>query len=117
VLAVIGIIYGALVAMVQPDMKKLRRLLEREPSRVRRARDCAMNTQGVRAPSIRCSSRHQHRRTVPHRRMLSDRRHTRLISEYGGLKKVNAAPRGRVSHTDVVVDRAAGAERIRGGSF
>ena len=38
--------------------------------------------------------------------MLSDRRHTRLIAEFGGLKKVDAAPGGRLSHHHAVVDRA-----------
>ena len=41
VAAVIGIIYGALVAMVQPDLKKLVAYLERQPPRLRRARHLA----------------------------------------------------------------------------
>ena len=45
--------------------------------------------------------------------MLSDRRHTRLIAEFGGLKKVDAAPGRRVSDRHAVVDRPARTERIR----
>ena len=40
-LAVIGIIYGALVAMVQPDMKKLVAYSIGQPPRLRRARASA----------------------------------------------------------------------------
>jgi NADH-quinone oxidoreductase subunit M len=40
-LAVIGIIYGALVAMVQPDMKKLVAYFLGEPPRFRGARQSA----------------------------------------------------------------------------
>ena len=39
--------------------------------------------------------------------MLSDRRHTRLISEYGGLKAVDAAAGRRVPDHHARVDRAA----------
>src|SRR5712691_2113291 len=58
-LAVVGIVYGALVAMVQPDMKKL-----------------------VAYSSV------SHLGFFVIVGMLSDRRHTRQISEFGGLKKV-----------------------------
>ena len=45
--------------------------------------------------------------------MLSDRRHTRLIAEFGGLKKVMPRLVGGVPDRHAVVDRAARAERLR----
>src|SRR4029077_20273077 len=85
----IGIIYGALVAMVQPDMKKLGAYSSVSHLGFVVLGITAMNMQGV-------------QRAVYHMLnhgvstgglslivgMLSDRRHTRLIAEYGGLKKV-----------------------------
>ena len=45
--------------------------------------------------------------------MLSDRRHTRLIAEFGGLEGGHAAARRRLPRHHAVVDRAAGAQRVR----
>jgi NADH-quinone oxidoreductase subunit M len=91
-LAVIGIIYGALVAMVQPDMKKLVAYSSVSHLGFVVLGICALNTQGVQGAVYQM---------INHGvstgglflivGMLSDRRHTRLIAEYGGLKKV--APR------------------------
>ncbi len=89
VLAVIGIIYGALVAMVQPDMKKLVAYSSVSHLGFVVLGICAMNTQGVSGAVYQMLS---HGISTGGLflivGMLSDRRHTRLIAEYGGLKKV-----------------------------
>ena len=88
-LAVIGIIYGALVAMVQPDMKKLVAYSSVSHLGFVVLGIAAMNTQGVSGAVYQMLS---HGISTGGLflivGMLSDRRHTRLISEYGGLKKV-----------------------------
>jgi NADH-quinone oxidoreductase subunit M len=89
VLAVVGIIYGALVAMVQPDMKKLVAYSSVSHLGFVVLGIAAMNTQGVSGAVYQMLS---HGVSTGGLflivGMLSDRRHTRLISEYGGLKKV-----------------------------
>jgi len=89
VLAVIGIIYGALVAMVQPDMKKLVAYSSVSHLGFVVLGIAAMNTQGVQGAVYQMLN---HGISTGGLflivGMLSDRRHTRLISEYGGLKKV-----------------------------
>jgi NADH-quinone oxidoreductase subunit M len=91
-LAVIGIVYGALVAMVQPDMKKLVAYSSVSHLGFVVLGIAAMNTQGVQGAVYQMLN---HGVSTGGLflivGMLSDRRHTRLISEYGGLKKV--APR------------------------
>src|SRR6266850_2326875 len=91
-LAVIGIIYGALVAMVQPDMKKLVAYSSVSHLGFVVLGIAAMNTQGVQGAVYQMLN---HGVSTGGLflivGMLSDRRHTRLIAEYGGLKKV--APR------------------------
>jgi NADH-quinone oxidoreductase subunit M len=88
-LAVIGIIYGALVAMVQPDMKKLVAYSSVSHMGFVVLGICAMNTQGVEGAVYQMLN---HGISTGGLflivGMLSDRRHTRLISEYGGLKAV-----------------------------
>jgi NADH-quinone oxidoreductase subunit M len=89
VLAVIGIVYGALVAMVQPDMKKLVAYSSVSHLGFVVLGICALNANGMQGAVYQM---------VAHGvstgglfllvGMLSDRRHTRLISEYGGLKGV-----------------------------
>jgi NADH-quinone oxidoreductase subunit M len=88
-LAVIGIIYGALVAMVQPDMKKLVAYSSVSHLGFVVLGLCAMNIQGVQG-SIYQMLNHGVSTGALFMivGMLSDRRHTRLISEYGGLKAV-----------------------------
>jgi NADH-quinone oxidoreductase subunit M len=88
-LAVIGIAYGALVAMVQPDMKKLVAYSSVSHLGFVVLGITAMNVQGVQGAVYQM---------INHGvstgglflivGMLSDRRHTRLISEFGGLKNV-----------------------------
>jgi NADH-quinone oxidoreductase subunit M len=88
-LAVIGIVYGALVAMVQPDMKKLVAYSSVSHLGFVVLGICALNSNGLQGAVYQM---------VAHGvstgglfllvGMLSDRRHTRLIAEYGGLKGV-----------------------------
>ena len=88
-LAVIGIIYGALVAMIQPDMKKLVAYSSVSHLGFVVLGIAAMNTQGVQGAVYQMLN---HGISTGGLflivGMLSDRRHTRLISEFGGLKKV-----------------------------
>jgi NADH-quinone oxidoreductase subunit M len=88
-LAVIGIIYGALVAMVQPDLKKLVAYSSVSHLGFVVLGLCALNVQGVQGAVYQMLN---HGVSTGGLFMmvgiLSDRRHTRLISEYGGLKAV-----------------------------
>jgi NADH-quinone oxidoreductase subunit M len=88
-LAVIAIIYGALVAMVQPDMKKLVAYSSVSHMGFVVLGIAAMNLQGVQGATYQMLA---HGVSTGGLfclvGMLSDRRHTRLISEYGGIKKV-----------------------------
>jgi NADH-quinone oxidoreductase subunit M len=88
-LAVIGIIYGALVAMVQPDMKKLVAYSSVSHLGFVVLGICAMNVQGVQGAVYQMLA---HGVSTGGLflivGMLSDRRHTRLISAFGGLKSV-----------------------------
>jgi NADH-quinone oxidoreductase subunit M len=92
ILAVAGIVYGALVAMVQPDMKKLVAYSSVSHLGFVVLGLCAMNVQGVQGSLYQMLN---HGVSTGGLfmivGMLSDRRHTRLISEFGGLKAV--APR------------------------
>src|SRR5262245_51072286 len=91
-LAVAGIVYGALVAMVQPDMKKLVAYSSVSHLGFVVLGLAAMNMQGVQGSLYQMLN---HGISTGGLfimvGMLSDRRHTRLISEFGGLKAV--APR------------------------
>src|SRR6266496_4040270 len=88
-LAVVGIVYGALVAMVQPDMKKLVAYSSVSHLGFVVLGIAAMNTQGVTGAVYQMLN---HGVSTGGLflivGMLSDRRHTRLIAEYGGLKRV-----------------------------
>ena len=88
-LAVVGIVYGALVAMVQPDLKKLVAYSSVSHLGFVVLGIAAMNTQGVQGAVYQMLS---HGVSTGGLflivGMLSDRRHTRLISEFGGLKRV-----------------------------
>ncbi|MEQ1898806.1 MAG: NADH-quinone oxidoreductase subunit M [Vicinamibacterales bacterium] len=89
VLAIIGIVYGALVAMVQPDMKKLVAYSSVSHLGFVVLGICAMNVQGMQGAVYQMLA---HGISTGGLflvvGMLSDRRHTRLISEFGGLKGV-----------------------------
>jgi NADH-quinone oxidoreductase subunit M len=88
-LAVIGIIYGALVAMVQPDLKKLVAYSSVSHLGFVVLGIAAMNTQGVEGAVYQMLN---HGVSTGGLflivGMLSDRRHTRAIAEFGGLKAV-----------------------------
>jgi NADH-quinone oxidoreductase subunit M len=88
-LAVIGIIYGALVAMVQPDMKKLVAYSSVSHLGFVVLGLAAMNIQGVQGAVYQMLN---HGVSTGGLfmivGMLSERRHTRLIAEFGGLKAV-----------------------------
>ena len=88
-LAVIGIVYGALVAMVQPDMKKLVAYSSVSHLGFVVLGICAMNINGVQGAVYQMLA---HGISTGGLflivGMLSDRRHTRQISEFGGLRNV-----------------------------
>src|SRR5688500_9845168 len=87
ILSVIAIVYGALVAMVQPDMKKLVAYSSVSHMGFVVLGIAAMNVQGVQGATYQMLA---HGVSTGGLfcivGMLSDRRHTRLISEYGGIK-------------------------------
>ncbi|MCX6550609.1 MAG: NADH-quinone oxidoreductase subunit M [Acidobacteria bacterium] len=88
-LAVIGIVYGALVAMVQPDMKKLVAYSSVSHLGFVVLGITAMNIQGVQGAVYQMLNHGVSTGALfLIVGMLSDRRHTRLISEFGGLKHV-----------------------------
>jgi NADH-quinone oxidoreductase subunit M len=91
-LAVIGIVYGALVAMVQPDLKKLVAYSSVSHLGFVVLGLCALNVNGVQGAVYQMLA---HGISTGGLflivGMLSDRRHTRLIAEFGGLK--GAMPR------------------------
>jgi NADH-quinone oxidoreductase subunit M len=88
-LAVIGIVYGALVAMVQPDMKKLVAYSSVSHMGFIVLGICAANVNGMQGAIYQMLN---HGISTGGLflivGMLSDRRHTRQIAEYGGLKHV-----------------------------
>ena len=87
--AVIGIIYGALVAMVQPDLKKLVAYSSVSHLGFVALGISAMNVQGVQGAVYQMLNHGVSTGALfLIVGMLSDRRHTRLIAEFGGLKKV-----------------------------
>jgi NADH-quinone oxidoreductase subunit M len=88
-LAIVGIIYGALVAMVQPDMKKLVAYSSVSHLGFVVLGLAAMNVQGVQGSLYQMLNHGVSTGGLFMMvGMLSDRRHTRLISEFGGLKAV-----------------------------
>lgn len=88
-LAVIGILYGALVAMVQPDMKKLVAYSSVSHLGFVVLGICAMNIQGMQGAIYQMLAHGVSTGGLFLMvGMLSDRRHTRLIAEFGGLKAV-----------------------------
>ena len=88
-LSVIAIVYGALVAMVQPDMKKLVAYSSVSHMGFVVLGIAAFNVQGVQGASYQMLAHGVSTGALfCIVGMLSDRRHTRLISEFGGLKSV-----------------------------
>ncbi len=87
-LSAIAIVYGALVAMVQPDMKKLVAYSSVSHMGFVVLGIAAMNVQGVQGASYQMLAHGVSTGGLfALVGMLSDRRHTRLISEFGGVKK------------------------------
>ena len=88
-LSVIAIVYGALVAMVQPDMKKLVAYSSVSHMGFVVLGIAAFNMQGLQGASYQMLA---HGVSTGGLfcivGMLSDRRHTRQISEFGGIKTV-----------------------------
>ncbi|OFW47727.1 MAG: NADH dehydrogenase [Acidobacteria bacterium RIFCSPLOWO2_12_FULL_67_14b] len=88
-LAVIAIVYGALVAMVQPDLKKLVAYSSVSHMGFVVLGIATMTTIGVQGASYQMLAHGVSTGGLFCMvGMLSDRRHTRLISEFGGLKTV-----------------------------
>ena len=114
VLAVIGIIYGALVAMVQPDMKKLVAYSVVSHLGFVVLGICALNMQGVQGAVYQMLA---HGVSTGGLflivGMLSDRRHTRLICRVRRAEERDAAAGGGVPDHHAVVDRPARPERLR----
>ncbi len=113
-LAVIGIVYGALVAMVQPDMKKLVAYSSVSHLGFVVLGIAAMNTQGVEGAVYQMLN---HGVSTGGLflivGMLSDRRHTRLIAEYRRAQEGDAASGRGVPDCDALVHRASRAQRVR----
>jgi NADH-quinone oxidoreductase subunit M len=87
--AVVGIIYGALVAMVQPDLKKLVAYSSVSHLGFVALGIAAMNVQSVQGAVYQMLAHGVSTGALfLIVGMLSDRRHTRLIAEFGGLKIV-----------------------------
>jgi len=88
-LSVIAIVYGALIAMVQPDMKKLVAYSSVSHMGFVVLGIAAMNVEGVQGASYQMLAHGVSTGGLfALVGMMSDRRHTRLISEYGGIKTV-----------------------------
>jgi NADH-quinone oxidoreductase subunit M len=88
-LSVIAIVYGALVAMVQPDLKKLVAYSSVSHMGFVVLGIAAMTVQGVQGASYQMLAHGVSTGALfCIVGMLSDRRHTRLIVEFGGLKSV-----------------------------
>jgi NADH-quinone oxidoreductase subunit M len=86
-LSVIAIVYGALVAMVQPDMKKLVAYSSVSHMGFVTLGIAAINVEGWQGASYQMLAHGVSTGALfCIVGMLSDRRHTRLISEFGGLK-------------------------------
>jgi NADH-quinone oxidoreductase subunit M len=89
ILAIIGIVYGALVAMVQPDMKKLVAY-----SSVSHLGFVVLGISALKGNGVQGAVYQMLAHGISTGGlflivgMLSDRRHTRLIAEFGGLKAV-----------------------------
>lgn len=88
-LAVIGIVYGALVSMVQPDIKKLIAYSSVSHLGFVMLGLFSLTTQGVQGAIYQMLNHGISTGALFLLvGMLYDRRHTRLISEYGGIAKV-----------------------------
>jgi NADH-quinone oxidoreductase subunit M len=90
VLALIGIIYGALVAMVQPDLKKLVAYSSVSHMGLVVLGIFAFTTQGLQGSTIQMLNHGLSTGALFLLvGMLYDRRHTRMISDFGGIAHVS----------------------------
>jgi NADH-quinone oxidoreductase subunit M len=90
VLALIGIIYGALVAMVQPDLKKLVAYSSVSHMGLVVLGIFAFTTQGLQGSTLQMLNHGLSTGALFLLvGMIYDRRHTRMISEFGGLAHAN----------------------------
>ncbi len=89
VLAIIGIIYGALVCMVQPDMKKLIAYSSVSHLGFVMLGMFALNQQGVSGSILQMLNHGVSTGALFFLvGVIYDRRHTRMIADYGGIAKV-----------------------------
>jgi NADH-quinone oxidoreductase subunit M len=90
ILAIIGIIYGALVAMVQPDLKKLVAYSSVSHMGLVVLGIFAFTTQGLHGSTIQMLNHGLSTGALFLLvGMIYDRRHTRLISDFGGIAHVS----------------------------
>jgi NADH-quinone oxidoreductase subunit M len=90
ILALIGIIYGALVAMVQPDLKKLVAYSSVSHMGLVVLGIFAFTTQGLQGSTLQMLNHGLSTGALFLLvGMIYDRRHTRMISEFGGLAHVS----------------------------
>jgi NADH-quinone oxidoreductase subunit M len=90
VLAIIGIIYGALVAMVQPDLKKLVAYSSVSHMGLVVLGIFAFNMQGLQGSTLQMLNHGLSTGALFLLvGMIYDRRHTRMISDFGGLAHKN----------------------------
>jgi NADH-quinone oxidoreductase subunit M len=90
ILAIIGIIYGALVAMVQPDIKKLVAYSSVSHMGLVVLGIFAFTTQGLQGSTIQMLNHGLSTGALFLLvGMIYERRHTRLISDFGGLAHAN----------------------------
>ena len=90
VLAIIGIIYGALVAMVQPDLKKLVAYSSVSHMGLVVLGIFAFTTQGLQGSTLQMLNHGLSTGALFLLvGMMYERRHTRMISEFGGLAHVS----------------------------
>ena len=113
-LAVVGIIYGALVAMVQPDLKRLVAYSSVSHLGFVMLGIFALDPQGMEGAIYQMLN---HGISTGGLFLLIGmiylRRHTREISEFGGLWKSVPILRRRLHGGDALVDRIARAQRLR----
>ena len=112
-LSIVAIIYGALVAMMQPDMKKLVAYSSVSHMGFVMLGMFALNPNGLNGSIIQ---------QINHGistgalflivGMIYDRRHTREISQFGGISAVMPKLRHCVPDHDNVFDRPAAVERV-----
>ena len=111
-LAVVGIIHGAWLALPQTDMKRL--VAYSSVSHLGFVMlGLYASTTGMTAACCRCSTMGSPRGAVHPVGYVYERRHTRLIAEYGGIWWHHAGVRGAVLVVTLSSIGSAGDERLR----